>query len=260
MKVRALLTLLASLLLLIPAGAAAAVDLHAPHQGTTVQCDGDLLWHFVHNQVDSSDATVGQLTATFSGAGAVVVDAYKVLRSVRHYEVITSGGDTLMSASDNITGGKLVLSHTECMPGTPPPPPPGDECVAGDTVAVSWGGVELGNPEQWMLFETSSSPVSLLPGTYSVSLTSGDPDHMAGFQMNQTQEQWYVELYSGGMSVATTGTIADLPDASTELTQVVGNITLADGADTAVATHKLAGTTFPSPESVHPVTAVFTCL
>ena len=260
MKARAVLTLVASLLLLIPAGAAAAVDLHAPHQGTTVACDGEVLWHFVHNQVSSTDATVGTLTATFSGDGAIVVGAYKVLRSVRHYEVITSGGDTLLNASDNITGGNLVLSHTECMPGTPPPPPPGDECVAGETVAVTWGGVELGNPNQWMLFETATSPVSLLPGTYSVSLTSSDPDHTAGFQMNQTQEQWYVALYLGGVPVGTTGTIADLPDASTELTQVVGNITLADGADTAVATHKLAGTTFPTPESVHPVTAVFTCV
>ena len=259
MKARAVLTLVASLLLLIPAGAASAVGLHVPHQGTTVACGGDLLWHFVHNQVASTDKTVGTLTATFSGDGAIVVGAHKVLKSVRHYEVITSGGDTLLNASDNIAGGNLVLSHTECDPGTPPPPPDG-ECVAGDTVAVSWGNVELGRPTQYMLFETATSPVSLLPGTYSVSLTSGDPDHMAGFQMNQTQEQWYVALSKGGAPVGMTGTIADLPDASTTLTQVVGNITLADGADTAVATHKLIGTTFPSPESVHPVTAVFTCV
>lgn len=255
MKVRAALALAASLVL-IPTAATAA-NLHAPHVGTTVVCDGPVLWHFVHNQV-TTDST-GTITATFAGAGAIVQDADVVLSKVRHYNITTPAGDTLLGASDTIAEGKLVLSHTECLPGEPP-----DEelCEVGSEVAVSWD-VELGRPDQWMLFETDTSPVSLLPGTYSVELTSTDVNHQANFQTNQNEEQWYVELKLAGSSVAVSGTIADLPTDQTTLTQDVGNIVLPDGADEAVATHHLAGVDvalWGSPESVEPTTAVFTCV
>jgi hypothetical protein len=112
MRIRAVLAVAASLVL-IPAAAIAA-PLHTAHQGTTVECDGPVLWHFVHNQVTTADA--GTLTATFMDAGDIVVDADTVLPKVQHYYVTTPGGDTLLDASDTIAEGKLVLSHTECLP------------------------------------------------------------------------------------------------------------------------------------------------
>ena len=261
MRIRTAIAVTAAALLLVPATAAGAgaAQLKATHQNTVVACEGPVLWHFVHNQVNATTTTPGELTASFSTAGTVVVGASKVLQHVRHYDVMTDAGDTLLGASDTIAEGKLVLSHYECMPGTPPPD---DECVAGDTVTVTWA-VELGDPTKWGLYETSSQPVSLLPGTYSVTLTSTDVNHRANFQTNQDQEQWYVHLMLGGSHVTSSGTIADLPTDVTTLTQSVGTVTLPDGADTAVATHALAGTdptTWGSPESVEPTTAVFTCI
>lgn len=258
MRVRLALAVTAALLF-VPATTAGAVDLKATHRNTVAVCDGPVLWHFVHNQVSADNATAGELTASFSSAGTVVVGASKVLQQVRHYDVTTESGDTLLNASDTIAEGKLVLSHTECLPGTPPPD---DECVAGDVVTVTWA-VELGDPTRWGLYETSSQPASLLPGTYAVTLTSTDVNHRAGFQTNQDQEQWYVALTLGGSHVTSSGTIADLPTELTTLTQSVGSVTLPDGADTAIATHALAftdPTTWGSPESVEPTTAVFTCL
>lgn len=259
MKARALLSILLAAFLLVPAGAATAADLHTPHEGTAVSCDGPVLWHFVHNQVDRGDTTTGELTATFETAGAMSVDAYKSLQRVRHYEVITPTADTLLGAADSISGGKLVLSHTECLPGEPPPT---GQCVAGDTVEVTFAE-ELGLPTHWGLYATSTSSVSLLPGTYSVTLTSTGDNHRAGYQTGQTQEQWYIDLVLGGSVVATTGTISDLPDAMTTLTENVGTVMLPDGADTAVATHALANEpVWPSrtQESVEPTSALFTCL
>ncbi len=264
MKIRTALALAASLLL-VPATAAtaSAAELHEPHEGTTVECDGQVLWHFVHNQVARTNTTTGQLTATFAGAGVVVVDAYKVLNRVRHYEIITPGGDMLLGASDDIAEGNLVLSHTECIPGEEEPPPP-DECISGTSVTVTWPDVELGFKNVTGLVESAATTTSLLPGTYDVTLTSTDVHHAPGFQPEQDEEQWYVVLTLGGSSVGTTGTISDLPTELVTLTEGVGTVTLTDGADGAVATHKLAGLGYTpywmSPESVEPTQAVFTCV
>jgi hypothetical protein len=115
MRIRAVLAV-AACLVLFPAAANAA-PLHTAHQGTTVECDGPVLWHFIHNQVTTSDT--GTLTATFANDGDIVVDATTVLPKVQHYYVMTSGGDTLLDAWDTIAEGKLVLSHTECQEGPP---------------------------------------------------------------------------------------------------------------------------------------------
>lgn len=150
-------------------------------------------------------------------------------------------------------------AHTGC--GSTPPPPPPQGCVAGDTVTVTWGGVVLGDPSVSGLVETATTGVSLLPGTYTVQLTSRDANHAPGHQTNQQNEQWFVVLTLAGDVVATTDTISDLPDASTTLTEPVGEITLTEGADVAVATHLHADSaTWPSPESVEPTSAVFTCV
>lgn len=250
---------LAAGLLLLPT-AANAVALHQPHVGTTVECTGQVLWHFVHNQVAKGDSTPGTITATFEDAGAVVVGSNKQNQTVRHYDVYTPAGDTLLSASDNISGGNLVLSHTECTPGTPPPP---DECISGTSVEVTWGDVRLGFWNMTGLQETASTGVSLLPGTYDVTLVSSDEFHAPGHQPEQDEEQWYVALYAGGMLVTNTGTVSDLPTDLMTITEMVGQISLPDGADTAVVTHKLAGQPYEawdSPESIEPTTAIFTCV
>lgn len=249
-------------LLLVPTGAAVAgaADLHRPHVGTSVTCDGAVLWHFVHNQVPRDSMTAGDLTATFQGAGAVTVTSNKVLSSVRHYDVVTPTSDTLLGASDTIAAGKLVLSHTECVPGVPTT----DECATGDVVTITWGDAELGH--QWMvpdeLVFTASTSATLLPGTYDVALTSTDTYHAAGIQPEQTSEQWFVVLTSGGTEIARTGTIGDLPTELTTITAGVGQVTLSTSTDTAIAHHALwdAGIPWTNPESVEPTSAVFTCV
>lgn len=258
---------LAAALILAPSVATAA-PLHEPHVGTTVECTGQVLWHFVHNQVAKDDATTGTITVEFEDAGVVTLDATKVLSKVRHYDVLTPAGDTLLSASDSIAAGKLVLSHTECTPGTPPPPP--DRCVSGDSVTVTWPGIELGYPGiespagVFPLSASAAASASLLPGTYTVSLTSTDVEHRADFQTDQDSERWYVELLLGGTSVATSTATDDLPTEVVTATYSGGTVVLPDGADTVVATHVLAGLDYSaawgSPESVEPTTAVFTCV
>lgn len=261
MRLRIALVVLAIGAFMLPTTPALAANLHAAHRGTTVECDGQVLWHFVHNQVGRSNSTRGTLTAIFDDSGSVIVLANKVLRSVRHYDVLTDAGDTLINASDTIGEGKLVLSHTECLGGEEPPPEL--RCPLNSTVSVTWPGVELGRPNVAGLQETATASASLLPGRYEVTLTSTDVNHTAGFQTNQDQEQWFVRLVASGTTVAATGAIADLPTADTMLTQLVGTIELPGGADTAVATHLLAGqpaNTWGSPESVEPTSAVFRCV
>jgi len=85
------------------------VDVYEPHIGTVCEAGG--LWHFVHNQIPSG-TSAGELTATFSVTGEVTVTANKVLNSTQHYDVIAAG--QLLSASDNIDEGRLVLSHVDC--------------------------------------------------------------------------------------------------------------------------------------------------
>lgn len=90
---------------------ALAQDLHAPHVGTTSECPA--VWHFVHNQVPGAEQ--GALTAKFQNAGTVTVSANKVLKSTQHYDIKLDSPDVLLGASDNVEGGKLVLSHVECV-------------------------------------------------------------------------------------------------------------------------------------------------
>ena len=152
-------------------------------------------------------------------------------------------------------------AHTGCATTPPPPPAPPVRCVKGDKVTVGWAGVELGNPRYRPLVERAKTAAALLPGQYSVTLTSSDHLHRPHFQTTQTREQWYVALTLNGSRVATTRAIADLRDASRTMTQKVGTVTLEQGADTAAATHLLAWTQWgPSAQSIEPTQAVFTCV
>jgi hypothetical protein len=77
-------------------------------------CDGvapgDVLWHFVHTDTGLADLP-SKLTAEFATAGTLEADGYQNGNSIVMYD-ITTGHDTLLSASDDIeNGGNLNLSH-----------------------------------------------------------------------------------------------------------------------------------------------------
>jgi hypothetical protein len=88
---------------------------------TTGACHGSptqdqLDWHFVLNQSDTNDQT---LTVTFQLAGTITVSPDQIVdKYVLHYDVYTTGADTLLAASTSGDTGMLLLSDI-C--GNPPP-------------------------------------------------------------------------------------------------------------------------------------------
>jgi hypothetical protein len=104
--------------LIITAGGAGAVDQTNPDT-PTVSCGG--VWHWVHNQ---TEATSGVLTARFDveGQGLVTITTNNgppFEATNLHYEIELEGGATLISASDNVADGNLLLSHWPiCGPAT----------------------------------------------------------------------------------------------------------------------------------------------
>jgi hypothetical protein len=151
-KSRLLAAVLGSAMVLSFAGAALAEDLN---QDTPIAWDdpeflasaeecandqvmagpGEVVWHFIHN---NTDATSGTLSATFTTEGATSTPNGEPLSAnVLHYWVVT-GPDTLESASDDASGGLLVLSHVcageeESTP-TPTPTLPQDTATPSPTL------------------------------------------------------------------------------------------------------------------------------
>jgi hypothetical protein len=82
-------------------------------------CDGAGFWHFVNNQIQG--ATTGTLTANFSCGSVTTSIPSHVTPGTIHFEVLTDGSCTLLSASTNLPG-RLVLSDFTCGP-TPTPTP-----------------------------------------------------------------------------------------------------------------------------------------
>ena len=107
---------------------ALGVDVHEPHIGST--CGPGGLWHFVHNQIPEG-TEAGTLTAEFSVSGVVVVGANKVLQSNQHYDIMAAG--VLISASDDIEEGMLLLSHIVCDEETTTIPKTTNSSVASTT-------------------------------------------------------------------------------------------------------------------------------
>ena len=109
---------------------------------TTGNCHGtptqdQLDWHFVLNQSATDDQT---LTVTFASAGTITVSPDQVVDSfVLHYDVYTTGADTLLSASTSGDTGLLVLSDI-C--GNPPPVIP--EAPASALLVLTSGLAALG--------------------------------------------------------------------------------------------------------------------
>jgi hypothetical protein len=147
--IRRLAALLAAFgMTLMLAAPALAVDLHQtppissdssafpPGDG---DCDGvqsgQVLWHFVVIGSSTSDT----VTVTFTTAGTQTLTATKTLDNVQHYDV-TTGPDTLISASSSGTNGQLNLSHI-CNGGPPPVIP---EAPASALLVLTAGLIGLG--------------------------------------------------------------------------------------------------------------------
>ncbi|HEX5015236.1 MAG TPA: hypothetical protein VFV72_13880 [Candidatus Limnocylindrales bacterium] len=123
--------LLASgLLVFMFAGAVSANSLNPDHVGATdatfkSDCtdgtpdDGFTTWHFIHTGTGAGDLP-SELTAEFDNAGVQKADGFVNGSSIVMYNITIPSGDTLLSASDDISNdGLLNLSHV-CV-GSPPP-------------------------------------------------------------------------------------------------------------------------------------------
>ena len=89
----------------------------------TVTCGGT--WHWVHNQLPAGTSG-GTLTATFQDAGTLTAVGVPKgggntgTPATIHYDIALAAGDTLVSASDDISGGRLLLSTIPTCESTPP--------------------------------------------------------------------------------------------------------------------------------------------
>ena len=111
------------------------VDTSGNCHGTPTQDQLD--WHFVLNQSATTDQT---LTVTFQNAGTITVSNDQLVdHYVLHYDVYTTGDDTLVSASTSGDTGMLQLSDI-C--GNPPPVIP--EAPFSALLVLSSGFVAFG--------------------------------------------------------------------------------------------------------------------
>jgi hypothetical protein len=123
-------------LLLALAAPVFATDLNPSHVGAIgsqfqqgEDCDsldlepGSVLWHFV---LTDPAATSGNLTATFETAGTIgpVANGDPQEATVLHFYITTPTDDKLLSASTDVSGGNLNLSHTCFEPGEEIPEAP----------------------------------------------------------------------------------------------------------------------------------------
>ena len=111
----------AAALTLTFAGTAFANDLHQDTPITGTEFDNtemgcDEGWHFVHTKTDSGDLP-SEITVEFQDAGVLHVAGHVNGNSIVMYDVTgAAAGDTLLSASDDISNdGLLNLSHV-CIP------------------------------------------------------------------------------------------------------------------------------------------------
>ncbi len=103
---------------LLSAGVFGAIPAGAEVQNNPVfpslDCGGE--WHWIHNQLPDGVES-GTLTVAFEGMAPIeVVGEFN--GAVMHYYLVMGGGATLVSASDDIDGGLLVLSHWPDCSGT----------------------------------------------------------------------------------------------------------------------------------------------
>jgi hypothetical protein len=150
-------------------------------QGTADECanaglePGEVLWHFVHTGNDGADLPA-TLDATFTDAGPKQADGYSNGggNATLMYD-ITTGTDTLESASDSINDDNLLnLSHI-CFGGE-------EESVAGSaeqsvegSVAESEAESAAESAEQSVEGSTAESEAASASGEQSVEAGTGTP-------------------------------------------------------------------------------------
>ncbi len=126
MRVRTLLSVVAAFVLLVVMAVPAVAEGHhvteLKKQHQNIACEGEGLWHFVHNKAPKfSDP--GTIEVTFS-TGVVTKDARAVGKGKTQHYWVRAEGD-LITAWDNLPG-KLVLSWYKCYeePSGPSDPSP----------------------------------------------------------------------------------------------------------------------------------------
>jgi hypothetical protein len=105
---------------------ALAAPLHNPQEADRC-ASGTGTWHFVHNQ---TSAISGVLTVSFDNGPSINVQNTPSRSRNLHYHVTGTG--PLTSASDNVIGGKLVLSDCPESPTTTTETTTTDSTTTGD--------------------------------------------------------------------------------------------------------------------------------
>jgi len=229
--------------------------LHVAHVGEGCPDGVTGTFHFVHNQVDRHDTTRGTISVVFTGS-SVTHDADKVLRRVRHYTV--QGVGSIVSASDDIAEGKLVLSDFSCNETPPPTPSSCDAAAPGDILVPI--NARLGDHDMYgsLLFSASVS-VNIAAGSYDLWLGSSDwahPQYDKHGNDVQFREQWKAVFGNGGV-VGTSGYTPDLPNDEKFHLYSMGTITLSGQATTLEAVHWIvANGPTGTPESIEAACAI----
>lgn len=105
----------------------------AGFQGSASECrsanlqPGQVLWHFIHNQVDPATDLPSTLTASFSLSGTVTWQGTQQGSNIAYNVITNMGAETFISGSDTVgtdaaPKGNLNLSHI-CNGGPPPDVP-----------------------------------------------------------------------------------------------------------------------------------------
>jgi hypothetical protein len=129
-------------------------------------------------------------------------------------------------------------------------------------VTVELGRSRIGNLVGFA-FRTPSVAVALPAGRYRITLTGADDHHRAGYQAEQTNERFVLELLdANGNVVLTTASTTDLGETQTSTTQDVGTYTVPAGVVAVRARHALVspnGERTPGDiNSIDAVSATFT--
>jgi hypothetical protein len=120
----------------------------------TTTCGGE--WHWVHNQLDQGTDS-GTLTVEFEELGVVTIES-TFNGSVLHYTLQLESGDTLISASDDVEGGKLLLSHWPDCGGTTTTTEAETTTTEGESTTTTEGDTTTTSG-------VSSSSVALIPAS-----------------------------------------------------------------------------------------------
>lgn len=95
-------------------GVASSEPLKDVHEGTVADCSGAVEWHFIHNQTDEISGIIAT-SGTITVGGITQVNGEPFSAAPLHYWVTTGNNVLPGPVSDDVDGGKLVLSHYTCL-------------------------------------------------------------------------------------------------------------------------------------------------